>query len=41
LEGLNSLIQSLKANARGYCNDDNFMTMIYLRHGLLDLHLPT
>jgi transposase len=40
LEGLNSLIQSLKANARGYCNDDNFMTMIYLRHGLLDLNLP-
>jgi len=40
LEGLNSLIQSLKANARGYCNDDNFMIMIYLRHGLLDLHLP-
>ena len=40
LEGLNSLIQSLKANARGYCNDDNFMTMIYLRHGPLDLHLP-
>ena len=31
LEGLNSMIQALKANARGYRNDENFMTMIYLR----------
>lgn len=41
LEGLNSLIQSLKANARGYANENNFMTMIYLRHGQLKLDLPT
>lgn len=41
LEGLNSMIQSLKANARGYRNDENFMTMIYLRQGQLKLDLPT
>lgn len=41
LEGLNSLIQALKANARGYRNDDNFMTMIYLRLGQLKFDLPT
>ena len=41
LEGLNSMIQALKANARGYRNDENFMTMIYLRHGQLKFNLPT
>ena len=41
LEGLNSMIQALKANARGYRNDENFMVMIYLRHGQLKLNLPT
>jgi len=41
LEGLNSLIQSLKANARGYRNDENFITMIYLRLGQINLDLPT
>lgn len=41
LEGLNSLIQALKRNARGYRNDENFMTMIYLRHGQLKFDLPT
>lgn len=41
LEGLNSLIQALKANARGYRNDDNFMTMIYLRYGQLKFDIPT
>lgn len=41
LEGLNSLIQALKANARGYRNDENFMTMIYLRYGQLKFTLPT
>jgi len=41
LEGVNSMIQSLKANARGYRNDDNFMVMIYLRQGNLKLDLPT
>jgi hypothetical protein len=30
----------LKTNARGYSNDENFMTMIYLRHGQLELGLP-
>jgi len=37
LDGLNSLIQALKANSRGYRNDDNFMTMIYLRYGQLKI----
>jgi transposase len=41
LEGLNSIIQALKTNARGYRNDENFMTMIYLRHGNLKFNLPT
>lgn len=41
LEGLNSLIQALKVNARGYRNDENFMTMIYLRHGQLKFRIPT
>jgi len=40
LEGLNSTIQSLKANARGYRNDDNFILMIYLRCGQLKFNLP-
>jgi transposase len=41
LEGLNSLIQGIKSNARGYRNDENFMTMIYLRLGNLKFNLPT
>jgi len=41
LEGLNSLIQALKVNAREYRNDDNFMTMIYLRYGQRKFDLPT
>ena len=41
LEGLNSMIQALKANARGYRNDENFMNMIFLRHGNLQFNLPT
>lgn len=41
LEGLNSMIQTIKANARGYRNDENFMTMIYLRLGNLKFNLPT
>jgi transposase len=40
LEGLNSSIQSLKTNAKGYRNDDNFITMIYLRCGQLKFNLP-
>jgi hypothetical protein len=35
------MIQSLKANVRGFLNDENFMTMIYLQHGQLKLDLPT
>jgi len=41
LEGLKRMIQAFKANARGYRNDENFMTMMYLRHGQLKLNLPT
>jgi len=33
-------IESLKTSARGYSNDENFMTMIYLRHGPFELDLP-
>ena len=33
LKGINCMIKALKANPRGYRNDENFMTMIYLRHG--------
>jgi len=40
LEGLNSSIQSLKKSARGYQNTKNFMTMIYLRLGQLQINLP-
>ena len=40
LEGLKSMIQSLKTNARGYRNDENLMT-IYLRLGQLRLNVPT
>jgi|GEM_PF-4063500 len=41
LEGLNSMIQPIKANSRGYRNDDNFMMMIFLRQVNLKLDLPT
>jgi len=41
LEGLNSSIQALKTNAKGYRNDDNFITMIYLRFGQLKFNLPS
>ena len=44
LEGLNSLIQAAKAKARGYRTSRNFITMIYLLTGKLDLSkagLPT
>jgi len=40
LEGLNSMIQALKANARGYRNDEIFMTILYLRHGQLKRNVP-
>jgi len=41
LEGINSIVQSLKASARGYRNIENFMIMIYLRCGDLHFRLPT
>lgn len=41
LEGLNSIVQSLKRSARGYRNPKNFMNMIYLRLGRLEFNLPT
>lgn len=44
LEGLNSLIQAVKAKARGYRTFENFKTIIYLITGKLDFSktgLPT
>ncbi len=41
LEGLNSIVQSLKRSARGYRNPKNFMVMIYLRLAKLEFNLPT
>lgn len=37
LEGINSLIQATKARARGYRSNRNFITMIYLIAGKLDI----
>ena len=37
MEGINSLVQAAKARARGYRNPDNFITIIYLIAGKLDL----
>jgi transposase len=39
LEGINSLIQAAKAKARGYRTTRNFITMVYLIAGKLDLAL--
>lgn len=39
LEGINSMVQSLKSRARGYKNMDNFIAMIYLVLGKLNLRL--
>ena len=36
LEGLNSVIQSVKRAARGFRNTGHFKTMIFLRLGRLD-----
>jgi transposase len=41
LEGLNSLIQSAKARARGFRTTRNLANIIYLIAGKLDLRLPT
>ena len=39
LEGRNSIIQGIKAAARGFSNPDYFIARIYLRLGKLDLPL--
>jgi len=41
MEGLNSIVQTLKRSARGYRNTDNFIVMIYLRCSHLKFDLPT
>jgi transposase len=41
LEGLNSLVQSAKAKARGYRSTRNLIAMIYLIGGRLEFSLPT
>lgn len=41
LEGLNSLIQSAKARARGYRTNKNLIAMIYLIGGKFNFGLPT
>lgn len=41
LEGINSLIQAVKARARGYRSARNFITMIYIIAGKLEFNLPT
>ena len=39
LEGINSLVQTAKNRARGYRNTKNFISMIFLIAGKLDLNL--
>ena len=41
MEGLNSVVQSLKRNARGYQNTDHFIVMIYLRCSGYKFEIPT
>jgi transposase len=41
LEGLNSLVQAAKRRARGYRSTRNYIAMIYLTVGKLDMRLPT
>lgn len=41
LEGLNSLVQAAKRRARGYRSTRNYIAMIYLTVGKLDMALPT
>jgi transposase len=41
LEGLNSLVQAAKRRARGYRSTRNYIAMIYLTVGKLNLQLPT
>lgn len=41
LEGINSLVQAARARARGYRSTRNFVAMVYLIAGKLQLHSPT
>ena len=41
LEGINSIVQLIKRNARGYRNTQYFINMIYLKIGKLSFKLPT
>ena len=41
LEGMNSIVQLIKRNARGFKNTRCFINMIYLKIGKLDFKLPT
>lgn len=41
LEGINSLIQAVKAKAKEYRTTKNLITMIYLIGGKLEFRLPT
>lgn len=40
LEGLNSIVQTIKRKARGFRNVNNFITAIYLKCGKLKFDLP-
>ena len=40
LEGINSIVQLIKRNARGYRNTQYFIDTIYLKLGKLDFKLP-
>jgi transposase len=40
-EGINGIIQTIKRQARGYRNTNNFITMIYLRLSKLQFNLPS
>jgi len=41
LEGMNSIVQLIKRNARWFKNTRYFINMIYLKIGKLDFKLPT
>src|SRR5659263_630694 len=41
LEGMNSIVQLIKRNARGFRNTQYFINTIYLKKGKLDFKLPT
>lgn len=40
LEGMNSIVQSVKSNARGFRTTKNLILIIYLRLGKLQFNLP-